>query len=137
LTDLTTEEVTDLFSTVQKVQRMLARIYFGSGSDSGIAAPEDGSFNIAIQDGPDSGQSVPHVHCHIIPRLRGDGRGDDIYDRMASEEGNVGGALWDRDHRPMVGGQFPKIEDAERAPRSAEDMAREAQYLREQMRALE
>jgi bis(5'-adenosyl)-triphosphatase len=137
LTDLTTEEVTDLFSTVQKVQKMLARIYFVSGSESGIAAPEDGSFNIAIQDGPDSGQSVPHVHCHVIPRLRGDGHGDDIYNRMASEDGNVGSALWDSDHRPKAGGKFPKIEDAERTPRSTEDMVREAQYLREQIRALE
>jgi bis(5'-adenosyl)-triphosphatase len=137
LTDLTTEEVTDLFNTVQKVQRMLARVYFVSGSDSQKAVPEDGSFNIAIQDGPDSGQSVPHVHCHVIPRLKGNGHGDDIYNRMASEEGNVGGALWDRDHRPKAGGQFPKIEDAAREPRSAEDMAKEAQFLRDQMKALQ
>lgn len=135
LTDLTTEEVTDLFSTVQMVQKMLAHTYFSS-SESGIVEPTDGSFNIAIQDGPDAGQSVPHIHCHIIPRLRGDTTGDEIYDRMASDEGNVGGALWDRDHRPQGGGQFPKIEDADRKPRSAEDMAKEAQFFRVQMSTL-
>jgi bis(5'-adenosyl)-triphosphatase len=34
LTDLTTAEVTDLFATVQKVQKMLARQYFKSETDS-------------------------------------------------------------------------------------------------------
>mmetsp|Transcript_11269 Transcript_11269/g.35730 ORF Transcript_11269/g.35730 Transcript_11269/m.35730 type:complete len:116 (-) Transcript_11269:19-366(-) len=24
--------------------------------------------NIAVQDGPDAGQSVPHVHVHVLPR---------------------------------------------------------------------
>jgi bis(5'-adenosyl)-triphosphatase len=133
LTDLTTDEVTDLFSTVQRVQKMLARTYFSSSESEHIAQPADGSFNIAIQDGPDAGQSVPHVHCHIIPRLKGDTTGDEIYDRMASDEGNVGGALWDRDRRPHGGGHFPKIEDADRKPRSAEEMAKEAQFFREQM----
>jgi bis(5'-adenosyl)-triphosphatase len=93
----------------------------------------DGSFNIAIQDGPDAGQSVPHVHCHIIPRLKGDATGDEVYDRMASDEGNVGGALWDRDHRPQGGGHFPRIEDAARKPRTTKEMATEAQFFREQM----
>lgn len=96
----------------------------------------DGSFNIAIQDGPDAGQSVPHLHCHIIPRLKGDTTGDEVYDRMASDEGNVGGALWDRDHGPRGGGHFPKIEDAARKPRTAGEMAEEAQFFREQMDAL-
>ncbi len=41
LTDLTTAEVTDVFTTVQKVQRMLARLYFKSpGSD--VGKPENG-----------------------------------------------------------------------------------------------
>ncbi len=41
LTDLTTAEVTDVFTTVQKVQRMLAKLYFKTpGSDEG--KPENG-----------------------------------------------------------------------------------------------
>lgn len=133
LTDLTTDEVADLFGAVQKVQEMLARTYFSSSESKLQAEPVDGSFNIAIQDGPDAGQSVPHVHCHIIPRLKGDATGDKIYDRMASDEGNVGGALWDRDHRPRGGGHFPKIEDTSRKPRTAEEMAKEAQFFRGKM----
>lgn len=132
-----TEEVADLFEVVQKVQRMLARTYFGNPQSQHPASIEDGSFNIAIQDGLDAGQSVPHCHCHIIPRLKGNENGDEIYDRLASEQGNVGGALWDQGHRPRGGGSFPKIEDADRKPRSAEEMAKEANFFREQMTALE
>ncbi len=30
---------------------------------------------IAVNDGPDAGQEVPHVHVHIVPRRPGDGGG--------------------------------------------------------------
>jgi diadenosine tetraphosphate (Ap4A) HIT family hydrolase len=29
-------------------------------------------FNIGINDGPTAGQTVPHLHVHIIPRFKGD-----------------------------------------------------------------
>jgi len=29
-------------------------------------------FNLGINDGPAAGQSVPHLHMHMIPRYRGD-----------------------------------------------------------------
>ena len=29
-------------------------------------------FNIGINDGPSAGQSVPHLHLHLIPRYLGD-----------------------------------------------------------------
>lgn len=35
------------------------------------------SLNIAIQDGPESGQSIPHLHTHIIPRYKTDALGED------------------------------------------------------------
>lgn len=87
---------------------MLARHYFSpspsnQNGDSHDAladgSPEAGSFNIAIQDGAEAGQTVSHVHVHVIPRIRGStakeapGPGDQIYESMAAEEGNVGGAL--------------------------------------------
>jgi bis(5'-adenosyl)-triphosphatase len=134
LTDLTTPEVTDLFTTVQKVEKMLARKYFGSpGSSQGKIA--DGSFNIAIQDGKESGQTVPHVHCHIIPRTKDSKDGDVIYDRLEGEEGNVGGGLWDA--RPTQEGRFPRIEDSQRKPRSAEDMNKEAASYKEHMKMVD
>lgn len=30
------------------------------------------AFNIGINDGPAAGQTVPHVHMHLIPRYRSD-----------------------------------------------------------------
>jgi diadenosine tetraphosphate (Ap4A) HIT family hydrolase len=30
------------------------------------------SYNIGINDGPQAGQTVAHVHMHLIPRYRGD-----------------------------------------------------------------
>lgn len=30
------------------------------------------SYNIGINDGPQAGQTVPHVHIHLIPRYQGD-----------------------------------------------------------------
>ncbi|KAJ0302452.1 hypothetical protein COL516b_006985 [Colletotrichum fioriniae] len=140
LTDLQPAEVTDLFTTTQLIQKMLARRYFSrTTSASEPAAPEAGSFNIAVQDGADAGQTVSHVHVHIIPRVPGetgkDGEGprDEIYEQMSAEEGNVGGALWDAElgRRPEAGGKFAKIEDAMRKARSMEEMVAEADSYRE------
>jgi bis(5'-adenosyl)-triphosphatase len=144
LTDLTTAEVTDLFTTVQKVQKMLARHYFkdtSAGSNIEVGDISNGSFNVALQDGRESGQTVPHVHCHIIPRTKDTmSEGDGFYERLQGEEGNVGGGLWDAkmsEKRPDTVGKFPKIEDSERIPRSAEDMNKEARFFREQMAFVE
>lgn len=30
------------------------------------------SYNIGVNDGPAAGQTVPHLHMHLIPRYRGD-----------------------------------------------------------------
>ncbi|KAI1368063.1 HIT domain-containing protein [Xylaria arbuscula] len=151
LTDLSADEVTDLFGAVQRVQRMLARYYFSqsqsqsaaaaepSEQHQSLAAPEAGSFNIAIQDGAEAGQTVSHVHVHVIPRIRGstaketDTQGDAIYELMAAEAGNVGGALWDRvvKSRPQPGGGFPRVEDPDRMARSMAEMEAEADAYRD------
>jgi bis(5'-adenosyl)-triphosphatase len=144
LTDLTNAEVTDIFTTVQKIQRMLATVYFTTSCTTPNPAPsqvlETGSFNVALQDGPESGQTVPHVHCHIIPRTPESSKvGDAIYDRLQSEEGNVGGGLWDlaKVERPVPVGKFPAIEESERENRSEEVMNREASFYRAQMALLD
>ncbi|EAQ88091.1 hypothetical protein CHGG_04710 [Chaetomium globosum CBS 148.51] len=127
LTDLSAAELTDLFTAVQRVQHMLARHYFllpppspttnttttnttneatdtttTTQSQPALPLPTAGAFNIAIQDGAEAGQTVAHVHVHVIPRIRGatakpaSTPSDAVYDQMAAEEGNVGGGLWDR-----------------------------------------
>lgn len=79
---------------------------------------------------------------HVIPRVRNDaaaatpGEGDELYVKMAGEEGNVGGALWDRE-RPRPGGAFERIEDAQRSARSMEEMEREAEVFRGVLREME
>ena len=118
LSDLSHAEVTDLFLTVQRVGRMLERVYDAS------------SLNIGIQDGVDAGQSVPHVHAHIIPRKKADlderGGSDAIYDMLDGDEGDVGSHFQQRsDRRP----KFPKVDEEARKPRSELEMAEEARYL--------
>ncbi|KAB5532646.1 HIT-like domain-containing protein, partial [Coniochaeta sp. 2T2.1] len=154
LTDLSPPELTDLFLSVQRVQRMLARHYFSpppgeKRQPRPRPALEHGSFNIAVQDGVEAGQTVPHVHVHVIPRIHGwtakpgapgAGGGDELYERMAGEEGNVGGWLWDvrkrekeleeGKERPQPGGGFPPIEDKDRKVRGKEDMRKEAEGYR-------
>jgi bis(5'-adenosyl)-triphosphatase len=76
LSDLSAAEIADLFQTVTRVQRTLKRVYHAD------------AFNVAVQDGEVAGQSVPHVHVHIIPRTKGDAGGDDkVHEWLEGEEG--------------------------------------------------
>ncbi len=71
--DLTVEEVTDLFTCVHRVAPVLERVFSAA------------SLSIVIQDGKDAGQSVAHVHVHLLPRRPGDfQRNDDIYDAVSN-----------------------------------------------------
>ena len=69
--DLTEQEYHDMWESVRVVQNMLRKCYEATG------------FNVAVQDGRAAGQSVPHVHVHILPRVEGDfERNDDVYDEL-------------------------------------------------------
>nr|XP_038949561.1 bis(5'-adenosyl)-triphosphatase isoform X6 [Rattus norvegicus] len=64
-----------------------------------------------MQDGPEAGQTVKHVHVHILPRKSGDfRRNDNIYDELQKH---------DREE-----------EDSPAFWRSEEEMAAEAEVLR-------
>ncbi|MCB9802594.1 HIT family protein [Candidatus Nomurabacteria bacterium] len=59
--DLSSEEVGALNQVVQKVAKELTLVL------------ETKSFNLGLNNGELSGQSINHVHWHIIPRYQGDG----------------------------------------------------------------
>lgn len=61
LTDVSTEELHELFEVVQKSQHVLQSIYSPHG------------FNIGINSGRAAGAGVPgHLHVHVLPRWDGD-----------------------------------------------------------------
>jgi bis(5'-adenosyl)-triphosphatase len=124
--DLTSDEVQDLFLTTQRVSRTIERVFQAS------------ALNIAIQDGPDAGQSVPHVHAHIIPRKRDDlpGGTDAIYSKMESDDADLGKQLQQKqggDYRER--GRFPAVDADERKPRTEDEMRQEAEWLAGEMTA--
>ncbi|XP_037300680.1 nitrilase and fragile histidine triad fusion protein NitFhit [Manduca sexta] len=58
--DLTDEEAEDFYKTIRLVQKLVEKVH------------NTQSCTITIQDGPDAGQTVQHLHCHIMPRKKGD-----------------------------------------------------------------
>jgi len=60
LTDLSTLEQEALIPFTNQVIKRLS-IHF----------PSDG-FNLSLQDGVSGGQTIPHLHLHLLPRLTGD-----------------------------------------------------------------
>jgi len=94
--NLTLEEISDLFATVKQVSIIIEKEYQAS------------SLSIAIQDGEHAGQTIKHVHVHILPRRPGDfEENDNIYHELAHH---------DKEEKPG---------------RSEQEMADEANLLRE------
>lgn len=56
LADLTDDEIRDVADSVVRIQNLIRRAHGATG------------FNVGIQDGKHAGQSVPHVHVHLLPR---------------------------------------------------------------------
>ncbi|CAN6463755.1 unnamed protein product [Victoria cruziana] len=98
--DLTAEETADLWVAARHIGSKVES-YFGASS-----------LTFALQDGPEAGQTVPHVHVHILPRRAGDfDKNDDIYYAIEDEQ-NVLNL------------------DALRRNRTMDEMAEEAEELR-------
>ncbi|WOL07918.1 bifunctional bis(5'-adenosyl)-triphosphatase/adenylylsulfatase FHIT-like [Canna indica] len=102
--DLTSDEVADLWATAKEVGGRLEQYHKAS------------SLTFTIQDGPQAGQTVPHVHIHILPRKIGDfENNDEIYDAIDLKEKEM----------------KEKLDlDKERKDRTSEEMAKEADEYR-------
>ncbi|MEK7212643.1 MAG: HIT family protein [Patescibacteria group bacterium] len=61
LVDLPETEVGPLFATVRKIAELLVRVLHADGLTMGI------------NQGEISGQTIPHLHIHLLPRFKGDG----------------------------------------------------------------
>ena len=86
LNDLNAAETADLFLVVQAVVMATKKRY------------EVSSVTIAVQDGPDAGQTVNHIHVHVLPRKPGDfPDNDDVYKRLEKHDKNVGAREWRND----------------------------------------
>jgi diadenosine tetraphosphate (Ap4A) HIT family hydrolase len=57
-------------ATEEERTAMLALIDEAKAMIDAELAPN--SYNIGINDGPAAGQTVPHLHMHLIPRFEGD-----------------------------------------------------------------
>ncbi|XP_031200554.1 bis(5'-adenosyl)-triphosphatase isoform X2 [Mastomys coucha] len=69
--DLRPDEVADLFQVTQRVGTVVEKHFQGT------------SITFSMQDGPEAGQTVKHVHVHILPRKAGDfHRNDNVYDEI-------------------------------------------------------
>ncbi|WIA15547.1 hypothetical protein OEZ85_002180 [Tetradesmus obliquus] len=105
--DLTPAEVADLWGLAQLVGKTLEP-HFGAQS-----------LTLAIQDGPAAGQTVPHVHVHVLPRKPGDfENNDEVYDEIDKSEAHLSKLSEKLDL------------DKERVVRTREEMAAEAAELR-------
>lgn len=97
--DLHPDEVADLFQVTQRVGTVVEKHFQGT------------SITFSMQDGPEAGQTVKHVHVHVLPRKAGDfPRNDNIYDELQKH---------DREE-----------EDSPAFWRSEKEMAAEAEALR-------
>ena len=109
VSDLDADEVTDLFALARDVGNVVQSEFQGT------------SLTFTVQDGPEAGQTVPHVHVHVLPRRAGDFEPNDVvYDKVDEAE------------RAMDGGRSL---DDDRKPRTDDEMAQEASALRAAMEA--
>ncbi|KAF1773732.1 P-loop containing nucleoside triphosphate hydrolase [Phytophthora cactorum] len=120
---LDVDEVSDLWTAAQLVGKQVEQYYGAS------------SLTFAIQDGKEAGQTVKHVHIHVIPRIAQDfERNDDIYTEVSLQHFTTRELFM---HLTcFLSAQIEKhghalhVDNETRTARSKADMAAEAAQLR-------
>ncbi|KAJ2503402.1 Dinucleoside triphosphate hydrolase [Coemansia sp. RSA 2049] len=117
--DLTGAELADLFALGQRVSAAVERLFQAKG------------LTLTIQDGAAAGQTVSHVHLHVIPRHPGDfASNDDIYIELEKNK-LIREATTGHEEPPTADVVASShIDNDQRTPRTPEDMAAEAAILR-------
>jgi bis(5'-adenosyl)-triphosphatase len=109
LSDLNEIESADFFKSIRLISRGIEKYHKAQ------------SLTLTIQDGPQAGQSVPHLHMHIIPRYEGDWmNNDDIYAEINRREKQLCQELG----RKIV-------PDSDRKARESDDMKNETLTLKQ------
>lgn len=120
LSQLTPQENADYFNTVQLIHQFMKWVYKAQ------------AVNIAIQDGPEAGQSVPHLHTHIIPRYKENNIGDKVYERLDDWDLRRDEYMKARDMNEEGTNLRPDQDDV-RIARSMEEMKKEVDFLKAQL----
>ncbi|KAF5352651.1 hypothetical protein D9756_005813 [Leucocoprinus leucothites] len=114
----TASELTSLMHSVQRVGTVIERAY---GADA---------LTVACQDGKAAGQSVPHVHFHLLPRKalgdRFSSNNDAIYSALETGEAGLASGM----QKYPINNSLKVDADENRPPRTLDDMEQEAQWLR-------
>jgi bis(5'-adenosyl)-triphosphatase len=125
--DLTEEEYIDMWLLVRRVQTILK-----------VAYPKTTAFNIAVQDGTDAGQSIPHVHVHILPRRSssstdpfGGEKNDEIYDQLEKWAPTTTVLVDEKQEQKQIQNNLNVPNDNERIDRTEEMMTNEANMYRQ------
>ncbi|PPQ90622.1 hypothetical protein CVT25_006706 [Psilocybe cyanescens] len=120
LTDLDDDELACMMRSIKHVGRVIQSVY---GADA---------LTIACQDGKAAGQSVPHVHFHLLPRKSTDPfaeRNDEIYPELEKTEGKLASNLQNA-HSSSQSSHLKVDADEDRAPRTLKEMEEEADHLK-------
>jgi len=121
LADLDDYELGCLMRSLKRVGSVVQTAYGGDG------------LTIACQDGKAAGQTVPHVHFHVLPRkFLGDPfskNNDEIYPALEENEGSLRSELLLL-RRPSREQPLHVDADEDGKPRTREEMEREAIWLK-------
>ena len=146
ISDLTSDELKSLMESVKTVGTVIEKAYNGDGLTVACQVRQIPILHLSknfefttrpLQDGPAAGQTIPHVHFHILPRkLQGDifqSNKDAVYPTIERAESELHTDLEqaaNSQRRILVGEPLKMDADAERKPRESEEMINEAEWLR-------